>query len=133
MSLTSDSQDSGFLDPADWVTSCYEHHPVDDLEPLSGVLNSYREHALTYLRLMLMIDKFMASSRDGVLGWVSVSMVLQFPSTNGLTIPEIASQMEIPEQKLCRSIAGFRKRAGLDSPDTPRFYWLRARRPTTYG
>jgi len=118
-----------FNDPADWSTSCTTETAVDVLEPLSDVDNPYREYALIFLELAYRIDEWMSSNTNGTLAWVSVSVSLNFPSTQGLTIPEIARQMEIPEQELRRSIEGFRRIAKLDSRDTPRFYWLRARRP----
>jgi len=103
-----------FRDVAESFAASYEHHPVDDLESLDDDSNAYRATALECLNVLLEVDEFMSSSKDGVRDWVSVSIVLGLPSTRGLSSPQIAGQFGCTEKALNASTARFLRLAGLD-------------------
>jgi hypothetical protein len=111
--------DSGsrFNDAAEWSRSATDETAVDILEPLHFAANSYREAALDHMRLLHATDQFMASSKDGVLAWVTVSIVLRLTSTRGRTNIELARQMGVCGSVLDRSIARFRREAGIKAGD----------------
>ena len=96
-------------DPADWYASSYTRHPVEDLEPLNEEPNSYRKAALGYLLILLAVDSYMARSKDGVMAWVSIAIVLRLHSVKGLTTANIASQLGCTESQLERSCSRFKR------------------------
>jgi hypothetical protein len=110
---------SEFRDVAESFAASYEHHPVDDLEPLDDDPNAYRAAALEYLNVLLEVDEFMSSSKDGMRDWVSVSIVLGLPSTRGLSSPQIAGQLGCTEKALNASTARFLRLAGAGSTRRP--------------
>jgi hypothetical protein len=67
--------------------------PLDDLEPLNEEPYSYRKAALGYLQILLAVDAYMARSKDGVIAWVSIAIVLRLHSVKGLTTANIASRL----------------------------------------
>jgi len=108
-------------DPADWYASSYTRHPVEDLEPLNEEPNSYRKAALGYLQILLAVDAYMARSKDGVIAWVSIAIVLRLHSVKGLTTANIASQLGCTESQLERSCSRFKRLLPADG--VPRDVW----------
>ena len=53
---------------------------MNDLEPLNEEPYSYRKAALGYLQTLLAVDAYMARSKDGVIAWVSIAIVLRLHS-----------------------------------------------------
>ena len=113
-------------DPADCYASSYTRHPVDDLEPLNEEPYSYRKAALGYLQILLAVDAYMARSKDGVIAWVSIAIVLRLHSVKGLTTANIASQLGCTESQLERSCSRFKRLLPADG--VPRASRSRARR-----
>ena len=100
-------------DPATWDCASYNHHPCDDLEPIDLAPNGYRQAALHHLQLMFCIDEFVSAAEDARLAVVAVSVTLQWPSTRGLTLPEIAGQLGVSASTITRACTRFREMAGL--------------------
>ena len=82
---------------------------VNDLEPLNEKPNSYRRGALGYLQILLAVDSYMARSKDGVMAWVSIAIVLRLHSVKGLTTANIASQLGCTESQLERGCSRFKR------------------------
>jgi hypothetical protein len=101
------------VDPATWNRASYNHHPCDDLEPIDLVPNSYREAALHFLGIMYAIDQFWETAPDARAAAVAVAIVLQWPSTRGLSVPEIAGQLGTTPATIARACARFSEIAGL--------------------
>jgi hypothetical protein len=100
-------------DPATWDAASYNHHPVEDLEPLPDIPNPYREAALFHLQIMLACDEFVTGAQDARLAIVAVSICLGWPSTRSLSIDNIANQLGCTPTALTRSVARFKTLAGL--------------------
>ena len=84
-------------------------------EPLPDVVNGYRAAALAWLKIMFAVDEFILAAEDARLAVVAVAVVLGWPSTRGLTVPEIAEQLGVSTSTITRACARFREMAGLDS------------------
>ena len=103
-------------DPAGWDRASYTPDLLAELgEPLPDVVNGYRAAALAWLKCMLMIDEFITTAPDARLAVVAVAIVLGWPSTRGLTVPEIARQLGVSTSTIARACNRFREMAGLDS------------------
>ena len=100
-------------DPATWDRASYNHHPCDDFEPLPDVSNPYRQAAIAYLQLMFAVDEFITAAPDARFAVIAVAIVLGWPSTRGLTVPEIAEQLGVSASTITRNCARFREMAGL--------------------
>jgi hypothetical protein len=120
----SDYDSDSFDDPAAWSRCATAETAVDVLEPFAETPNEYREASLDLLQLLLATDRFMSSSRNGVLAWVSVSRVLGLPGTRGLPQVEICRQMGVSESTLSRSMSRFRAIAGFDDGGDHRIFGL---------
>jgi hypothetical protein len=107
--------DPEFSDCADWNRASYESHPIDSIEPLPDVVNEYRAVARAFLELFFFVDEFITAATDARLAVVAVAVVLDWPSTRGLTVPEIAEQLECSPATITRACARFREMANLDS------------------
>jgi Homeodomain-like domain len=105
--------DNDFEDPAGWSRASYQSHPVDFLEPLSDEPNDYRAAAIYHLQFMYAVDEFVTAATDARLAVIAVAIVLGWPSTRGLTVPEIADQLGISTSTIARACARFREMAGL--------------------
>jgi hypothetical protein len=104
-----------FDDPATWDAASYSAHPIDSIEPLSDEPNPYREAALHHLGLIYSIDEYLTEAKDARFAAIVVAIVLGWPSTRGLTVPEIAGQLGVSVLTISRACAGFREMAGLDA------------------
>jgi hypothetical protein len=91
----------------------YNHHPCDDLEPLPDIPNPYREAALRHLALIYVVDDYITSAKDARFAVIVVAITLGWPSTRGMTAPEIASQIGCSPLTITRACARFREMAGL--------------------
>lgn len=101
-------------DPAEWASASYAEHPVDVLEPEEDFPNVYREVALKHLSVSYITDSFMSQQKNGVRGWIVVSIVLGYPSTQGRTLTSIASEIGVTKQALSRSCTHFSRMLGLE-------------------
>lgn len=101
-------------DPADWNASSYDEHPMDVLEPEPDFPNVYREVALKHLSVSYITDSFMSQQKNGVRGWIVVSIVLGYPSTQGRTLTSIATELGVTKQALSRSCTHFSRMLGLE-------------------
>src|SRR5271166_6929154 len=63
----------------------------------------------------------MARSKDGVMAWVSIAIVLRLHSVKGLTTANIASQLGCTESQLERSCSRFKRLLPADG--VPRDIW----------
>jgi hypothetical protein len=102
-------------DPADWNVASYESHPIDSIEPIDVEPNDYRAAALAHLQLMYAVDEFITAAPDARLAVVSIAICLGWPSTRGLTGPEIAKQLGCSPVTIARACDRFRELANLDS------------------
>ena len=59
---------------------------------------------------MFAIDRFIEAAEDARLAVVAVALVLGWPSTRGLTVPEIAEQLGVSTSTITRACARFRRR-----------------------
>ena len=59
-------------DPADWNAASYWHHPVDDIEPETAQAEAFRETCLGFLRVLFIVDTYMATAKDPRLGCCSL-------------------------------------------------------------
>ena len=109
------------LDPAGWNRASYSAHPIDSIEPISYEPNSYRAAALYHLQLMFCIDAFITAAPDARVAVCRVSVVLGWPSTRGLTVPEIAEQLGVSASTITRACARFKTLVGLNSAGGVRF------------
>jgi hypothetical protein len=75
--------------------------------PLNIPANAYREASIRHLSISYVTDSFMSTQRDGVKGWIIVSIVLGYPSTQGRTLTSIADEMGVTKQALSRSCTHF--------------------------
>jgi hypothetical protein len=71
------------VDCAEWDRCSYEHHPVDDLKPIDTASPAYREASLQLLKVVGIIDTFLAGSRDAQMAAVAFSIAFGLPSTRG--------------------------------------------------
>jgi hypothetical protein len=110
-----------FNDPGGWDRASYNHHPCDDFEPLPDIPNPYREASLAYLKLMWDVDEYLAEAKDARFAVIVVAIVLGWPSTRGLTVTEIADQIECSPATISRACARFREMAGLAAGGGVRF------------
>ncbi len=110
-----DSDPESFNDPSGWNRASYSAHPIDSIELLSDEPNGYRQAALHHSELMYAIDRFIEAAPDARLAVVAVAVVLGWPSTRGLTVPEIAEQLGVSTSTIARACARFREMAGLGS------------------
>jgi hypothetical protein len=100
-------------DPAGWNSASYLDHPVDHIEPLNIPANLYREASIRHLCVSYTTDSFMSTQKDGVRGWIVVSIVLGYPSTQGRTLTSIAEEIGVTKQALSRSCTQFSRMLGL--------------------
>jgi hypothetical protein len=100
-------------DPAGWSRASYSAHPIDSIEPLSDEPNPYRAAAIHYLGIMFAVDEYITAAPDARLAVVAVSVVLQWPSTRGMTAADIVAQTGCTPAALTRSMTKFRELAGL--------------------
>jgi hypothetical protein len=100
-------------DPAGWNSASYLDDPVDRLEPSEIPANVYREASIKHLSVSYVTDTFMSRQTNGVRGWIIVSIVLGYPSTQGRTLTSIASEMGVTKQALSRSCTQFARMLGL--------------------
>ena len=84
-------------------------------------MNGYRQAALTFLHVMATIDGFILAAPDAWIAFVVVAIALRWPSVRGLSIDNVASQLDCTPVALTRSIARFKAMAGLDSAGGVRF------------
>ena len=105
--------DSEFNDPGGWNKASYFDDPIDSIEPLPDAPNDYRQAALYHLRIMLAVDRFITAADDARLAVVAVSIALGWPSTRGLTVPEIAEQLGTTPATITRACTRFREMSGL--------------------
>jgi hypothetical protein len=70
---------------------------------------------------MYAVDDFITAAEDARFAVIVVAVVLGWPSTRGLTVPEIAGQLGCTTATLTRSIARFKTLAGLNSAGGVRF------------
>jgi hypothetical protein len=103
-------------DPAGWSRASYQSHPVDILEPLPDDPNPYRIAAMHYLEIMFAIDRFVEGAEDARLAIIVVGVVFGWPSTRGLSIADIASQIGCSPLTITRAGVKFREMAGLGVP-----------------
>jgi hypothetical protein len=108
----SDDSDS-FNDPAGWNSASYVDDPIDHIEPLDIPANVYREASIRHLSVSYVTDTFMSRQTNGVRGWIVVSIVLGYPSTQGRTLTSIAEEMGVTKQALSRSCTQFSRMLGL--------------------
>jgi hypothetical protein len=102
--------------PRGWNRASYTPDLFAELgEPLPEAPNDYRAAALAHLQLMLCIDEFITAAEDARLAVVSIAICLGWPSTRGLTAPEIAEQLGCSPATITRACARFREMANLDS------------------
>jgi hypothetical protein len=59
------------------------------------------------------IDEFIRAAEDARLAVVAIAVILGWPSTRRLTVPEIAEQLGCTPAALTRSIARFKTMANL--------------------
>jgi hypothetical protein len=105
------------LDPVGWNRASYTPDFLAELgEPLAEPVNGYRQAAIYHLRLMYACDEFLAAASHARLAVIVVAVVLGWPSTRGLTVPEIAKQLGISTSTITRACARFREMAGLGVP-----------------
>jgi hypothetical protein len=100
-------------DPAGWSRASYNHHPCDDFEPLPDAPNDYRQAAKFHLGLMFAIDEYVTGAPDSRFAIIVVGIVFGWPSTRGLSIADIASQIGCSPSTITRACARFREMAGL--------------------
>ena len=105
--------DSEFDDPASWNKASYFDDPIDSIEPLPEAPNGYRQAAIFHLQLMFAVDEFLTAAEDSRLAIVAIAIVLGWPSTRGLNVPEIAEQLGVSTATITRACARFREMAGL--------------------
>jgi hypothetical protein len=103
-----------FNDPAEYCSASYVEHPMDVLEPEPDVPNVYREVALKHLSISYITDSFMSQQKNGVRGWIVVSIVLGYPSTQGRTLTSIAAELGVTKQALSRSCTHFSRMLGIE-------------------
>jgi hypothetical protein len=101
-------------DPASWARASYSEHPVDVLEPEPDLPNVYREVALKHLSVSYITDSFMSQQKNGVVGWIVVSIVMSYPSTQGRTLTSIATELGVTKQALSRKCTHFSRMLGLE-------------------
>jgi hypothetical protein len=104
---------SDFNDASTWNRASYNHHPCDDFEPLPDAPNHYRAAALYHLRIMLAVDEFITAAEDARFAVIVVAVTLQLPSVRGLSIGDIAGQLECSPATITRACTRFREMAGL--------------------
>jgi hypothetical protein len=106
--------DSEFNDCAEWNRASYTPDFLAELgEPLPDAPNDYRAAALFHLGIMYAVDEFLTAAPDARVGIVAVAVVLGWPSTRGLSVGDIAGQLDCTPTALTRSIARFKTLAGL--------------------
>jgi hypothetical protein len=93
----------------------YESHPCDEIEPPPDAPNDYRQAALYHLQLLYAVDRYMETAPDARLAIIAISITLGWPSTRGLTVPEIAGQLGVSAATITRACARFREMSGLGS------------------
>jgi hypothetical protein len=95
-------------DPADWNAASYWPDPIDDIEPETArPPEAYRQTCLGLLRVLCLVDAYMAAAKDPRLGCIQVSLALGLDSTRGRTETDIADELEISKQALSRGITRF--------------------------
>ena len=85
-------------------------------EPLPEAVNGYRAAALAWLNAMIAVDEFILAAPDARLAVVSVAICLGWPSTRGLTVPEIAEQLGVSTSTITRLALGSAKWPGSIPP-----------------
>ena len=119
-----------FNDAADFDLASYEHHPVEDLEPLpewpSGT--ELRRACIKLMCVLESIDTFMNSGHAVPTRWIQVSIALGLHSTAGMTETEIAGKLGISRQAVSRGTVQFLRMVqlppsfGLKSEEARRGY-----------
>jgi hypothetical protein len=102
-------------DPATWDTASYVDDPIDHIEPQDIPSNLYREASIRHLMVSYATDTFMSQQKNGVRGWIVVSIVLGYPSTQGRTLTSIADEMGVTKQSLSRDCTHFSRMLRLPS------------------
>jgi hypothetical protein len=105
--------DSDFNDPGGRNKASYFDDPIDSIEPLPDISNPYRAAAIYHLQLMFAVDEFITAAPDARLAVVAVSVVLQWPSTRGMTAASIAEQLGVSAATVIRACTKFREISGL--------------------
>jgi hypothetical protein len=77
---------SEFCDPAEYCSASYLPDPLANLEPLPDNANQYRRAALKHLRVLDVIDQFIAAADDPRIAWIVVSLALGPRSTRGFAV-----------------------------------------------
>jgi hypothetical protein len=113
--------DNDFNDPATWNKASCSPDLLDEIEPLPDPVNGYRQAAIYHLQLMFVVDDFVTAAEDARLAVVACAICLGWPSTRGMTVPEIASQLGVSTSTMGRACARFREMAGLGSAGGVRF------------
>ena len=105
---------SQFNDPADFSEASYQHHPVEDLEPLDATTSEYRECAVRMLRVLDIVDWFMCRREQGPpREWHAVSLALGLSSTRGLTETEVARHWGVSRQCISKDVTVILRVTGL--------------------
>jgi hypothetical protein len=59
------------------------------------------------------VDEYLTAAQDARFAAIVVAIVLGWPSTRGLTVPEIARQLGVSTPTITRACTRFREMAGL--------------------
>jgi hypothetical protein len=116
------------VDCAEWDSCSYEHHPVDDIEPIDTTSPAYREASLHLLKVVGIIDTFLTGSRDARMAATAFSIAFGLSSTRGRTLTEVATDLGVTKQALSRYVCRFLRMSrvapafGLKSPEARRHY-----------
>jgi hypothetical protein len=73
----------------------------------------FRMAAKGFIRTLMMIDRHMIKSANPGLAWASIGVAFGLKRYASLT--EVATQLEVSEKLLSRSVAKFRQMAGITS------------------
>jgi hypothetical protein len=104
---------SQFNDPADYDSASFEHHPVEDLEPIDTTTSDYRAVAMRMIILLDTVDWRMQRCQDPRKTWIAFAIFAGLHSVAGRTLTSIANEMGVTKQALSRDVTLFARVTGL--------------------